>query len=79
LFESFPTTKELNAALAYALLAPWTQSNCTEAHQRLVSALLVARNGDPRLAPQRWAALRDVLAMFPERRLTPPSRCCAAG
>jgi hypothetical protein len=66
LFESFLTTKELNAALAYALLAPWTQSNCTEAHQRLVSALLVARNGDPRLAPQRWAALRrDVLAMFP--------------
>jgi len=67
LFESFPATKELNAALAYALLAPWTQSSCTEAHQRLVSALLVARNGDPRLAPQRWAALRrDVLAMFPD-------------
>lgn len=70
LFESFPATKELNAALAYALLTPWTRSSCTEAHQRSVSALLVARNGDPRLAPQRWAALRsDVLAMFPDAKV----------
>lgn len=66
LFEGFPATKELNAALAYALLAPWTGDSCTEAHQRLISGLLVQRNGDPRLAPPRWAALRrDVLEMFP--------------
>lgn len=66
LFDGFPATEELNAALAYALLSPWTGGSCTDAHQRLVSGLLVARNGDPRLSPQRWAALRlDVLAMFP--------------
>jgi hypothetical protein len=66
LFESFPATKELNAALAYALLAPWTRESCTDAHQRLISGLLVQRNGDPRLTPPRWAALRrDVLEMFP--------------
>lgn len=66
LFERFPTTKQLNAALAYALLAPWTTDSCTDAHQRLISGLLVQRNGDPRLTPPRWAALRsDVLEMFP--------------
>jgi hypothetical protein len=66
LFERFPAAKELNAALAYALLAPWIADSCTDAHQRLISGLLVQRNGDPRLAPPRWAALRrDVLDLFP--------------
>lgn len=66
LFERFPITKELNAALAYTLLAPWVANTCTDAHQRLISGLLVQRNGDPRLSPPRWAALRrDVLEMFP--------------
>jgi hypothetical protein len=66
LFERFPATKQLNAALAYALLAPWTAGTCTEAHQRLIGGLLVQRNGDPRLAPARWASLRrDVLELFP--------------
>ncbi len=66
LFERFPATADLNAALAYALLAPWTTGSCTEAHQRLISGLLVQRNGDPRLTPPRWAALRrTVLEMFP--------------
>lgn len=66
LFDGFPASQELNAALTYALLAPWTESNCTEAHQRLISGLLVARNGDPRLAQPRWHALReDVLILFP--------------
>lgn len=66
LFESFPPSKELNAALAYALLAPWTTDGCTDAHQRLISGLLVQRNGDPRLSPPRWAALRrDVLEIYP--------------
>lgn len=67
LFERFPPTKVLNAALAYALLAPWTAGACTEAHQRLISGLLVQRNGDPRLAPPRWLALRrDVLELYPD-------------
>ena len=66
LFESFPATKELNAALAYALLAPWTRESCTDAHQQLISGLLVRRSGDPRLELGRWKALRlDVLEMFP--------------
>lgn len=66
LFERFVETADLNAALAYALLSPWTSSSCSEAHQRLVSGLLVSRVGDPRLQPQRWAALRtDVLEWFP--------------
>lgn len=70
LFEGFPASQDLNAALTYALLAPWTTSNCSEAHQRLISGLLVSRNGDPRLAPQRWSALRqDVLALYPEARV----------
>ncbi|WP_404712164.1 EH signature domain-containing protein [Sphingomonas sp. MMS24-J13] len=69
LFERFPATPELNAALTYALLAPWTTSACTDAHQRLISGLLVQRNGDPRLAPQRWAALRrTLLDMFPDAK-----------
>jgi hypothetical protein len=67
LFERFPVTKELNAALAFTLLAPWTSGSCSDAHQRLISGLLVKRNGDPRLASQRWSALRgDVLEMFPD-------------
>ncbi|MCZ4341380.1 EH signature domain-containing protein [Sphingomonadaceae bacterium G21617-S1] len=67
LFEGFPATRELNAALSYALLAPWTKDGCADAHQRLISGLLVQRNGDPRLAPPRWAALRrDVLDLFPD-------------
>ncbi|WP_336966792.1 EH signature domain-containing protein [Sphingobium aquiterrae] len=66
LFDRFPATKELNAILAYALLAPWIADTCSDAHQRLISGLLVKRNGDPRLAPPRWAALRrDVLDQVP--------------
>jgi hypothetical protein len=44
--------------LAYALLAPWTRDNCSNAHQRRVSTLLVQRVADPRLADSRWADLR---------------------
>ena len=66
LFERFPAKKDLNAAITYALLAPWTANTCSDAHQRLISGLLVQRNGDPRLVPPRWAALRrDILEMFP--------------
>lgn len=71
LFDGFPATKELNAALTYTLLAPWANHSCTDEHQRLISGLLVQRYGDPRHDPQdgeppRWAALRrDALEMFP--------------
>lgn len=58
IFERFPKLADLNAALAYALLAPWIQGSCSENHQRQVSALLVKRIGDPRLYPGRWTAIK---------------------
>jgi hypothetical protein len=66
LFEEMGASAQMNAPLAYALLAPWTSGQCTEAHQRRVSGMLVSRIGDPRLADARWKALRaDVLEWSP--------------
>lgn len=70
LFDGFPASQELNAGLTFALLAPWTRGNCSEAHQRAISSLLVARSGDPRLNPASWSALRrDVLNLFPDSKV----------
>lgn len=64
LFDEIPTSASETAALAFALLAPWTGGTCTEAHQRLVTGILVKRVGDPRLAPARWTALKQEVLKF---------------
>lgn len=66
LFGSIPRTGDLNGALAYALLAPWTSTNCSQSHQKRITSLLVHRVDDPRLAGARWSALEsDVTDWFP--------------
>ncbi|WP_375271356.1 EH signature domain-containing protein [Sphingomonas sp.] len=47
----------IDALLALALLAPWVGTTPPADHQQRITALLVSRIGDPRLAPARWTAL----------------------
>ncbi len=48
---------DLEGLFAYALLRPWNAEAPAQAYQQTLIATLCARNGDPRLASARWAAL----------------------
>jgi len=66
LFEKLAIPAKLGGLLAYALLNPWIADPPSEAYQKRVSALLVARFGDPRMSSSRWAAFAASAVIAPE-------------
>jgi hypothetical protein len=45
-------------AFVSALLKPWAQATPPEAHQSLISRVLLAVTGDPRIWPTRWESVK---------------------